>query len=89
MSPLLRRVLLIGMIVVPDGPAFGKIEEMLFDGATVEQLAKRAKTTKVSVYAHLNHLRKVLKLVETDEVASKRPEHRFMHHEFWQSSFCA
>jgi hypothetical protein len=41
----------------------GKMDEMLFDGATVEQLAKGAKTTKASVYVHLNHLRKVHKLV--------------------------
>jgi len=40
----------------------GKIDEMLFDGATVEQLAKRAKTTKATVYVHLTHLRKVHKL---------------------------
>lgn len=40
----------------------GKMDEMLFDGATVEQLAKGAKTTKASVYVHLNHLRKVHKL---------------------------
>ena len=36
----------------------GKIDEMLFDGATVEQLAKGARTTKASVYVHLTHLRK-------------------------------
>lgn len=36
----------------------GKIDEMLFDGATIEQLAKVAKTTKASVYVHLTHLRK-------------------------------
>jgi hypothetical protein len=41
----------------------GKMDEMLFDGATVEQLAKGARTTKASVYVHLNHLRKVHKLV--------------------------
>jgi hypothetical protein len=40
----------------------GKMDEMRFDGATVEQLAKKAKTTKASVYVHLNHLRKVHKL---------------------------
>lgn len=40
----------------------GKIDEMLFDGATVEQLAKVAKTTKANVYVHLTHLRKVHKL---------------------------
>jgi hypothetical protein len=41
----------------------GKMDEMLFDGATVEQMAKGAKTTKASVYVHLTHLRKVHKLV--------------------------
>lgn len=41
----------------------GKIDEMLFDGATVEHLAKGAKTTKATVYVHLNHLRKEHKLV--------------------------
>ena len=41
----------------------GKMDEMLFDGATVEQLAKGAKTTKASVYVHLTHLRKVHRLV--------------------------
>ena len=40
----------------------GKMDEMLFHGATVEQLAKGAKTTKGTVYVHLNHLRKVHKL---------------------------
>ncbi len=40
----------------------GKIDEMLFDGATVEQLAKVAKTTKANVYVHLTHLRTVHKL---------------------------
>ena len=40
----------------------GKIDEMLLDGATVEQLAKKAKTTKATVYVHLTHLRKVHKL---------------------------
>jgi DNA invertase Pin-like site-specific DNA recombinase len=40
----------------------GKMDEMLFDGATTEQLAKGAKTTKGTVYVHLNHLRKVHKL---------------------------
>lgn len=39
------------------------IDEMLFDGATVEQLAKGAKTTKATVYVHLTHLRKVHKRV--------------------------
>jgi len=40
----------------------GKIDEMLFDGATAEQFAKGAKTTKGTVYLHLNHLRKEHKL---------------------------
>jgi len=40
----------------------GKIDEMLFDRATVKQLAKRARTTKANVYVHLTHLRKVHKL---------------------------
>jgi hypothetical protein len=40
----------------------GKMDKMLFDGATIEQMAKGAKTTKASVYVHLNHLRKVHKL---------------------------
>ena len=40
----------------------GKMDEMLFDGATIEQMAKGAKTTKGTVYVHLNHLRKVHKL---------------------------
>ena len=40
----------------------GKMDEMLFDGATVEQLAKGARTTKGAVYVHLSHLRKVHKL---------------------------
>ncbi len=40
----------------------GRMDEMLFDGATIEQLAKETKTTKASVYVHLTHLRKVHKL---------------------------
>ena len=40
----------------------GKMDEMLLDGATIEQLAKGAKTTKATVYVHLTHLRKVHKL---------------------------
>lgn len=40
----------------------GKMDEMLFDGAIVEQLAKGAKTTKASVYVHLTHWRKVHQL---------------------------
>jgi DNA invertase Pin-like site-specific DNA recombinase len=43
------------------GTTAGKIDEMLFDGATVEQMAKAAKTTQATVYMHLNHLRKVHK----------------------------
>ena len=41
----------------------GKMDEMLFDGATIEHLSKGAKTTKGAVYVHLSHLRKVHKLV--------------------------
>ena len=51
----------------------GKIDEMLFDGATVEQLAKGAKTTKATVYVHLTHLRKVHKLA----VVRKDGMHRY------------
>ena len=40
----------------------GKIDEMLFDGATIEQMAKGARTTKATVYVHLTHLRKIHKL---------------------------
>jgi len=40
----------------------GKMDKMLFDGATVEQMARGAKTTKATVYVHLTHLRKVHKL---------------------------
>jgi hypothetical protein len=40
----------------------GKMDEMLLRGATVEQLAKGARTTKGAVYVHLSHLRKVHKL---------------------------
>jgi hypothetical protein len=40
----------------------GKIDEMLLDGATIEQMAKGAKTTKATVSVHLTHLRKVHKL---------------------------
>ena len=39
-----------------------KIDEMLLDGATIEQMAKGAKTTKATVSVHLTHLRKVHKL---------------------------
>ena len=42
--------------------AAGKMDEMLLDGATIEQMAKRAKTTKATVSVHLTHLRKVHKL---------------------------
>jgi len=47
-----------------------KIDEMLLDGATIEQMAKGAKTTKATVSVHLTHLRKVHKLiiVRTDGV---------------------
>jgi DNA invertase Pin-like site-specific DNA recombinase len=44
------------------GTTADKIDEMLLDGATIEQMAKGAKTTKATVYMHLNHLRKVHKL---------------------------
>jgi hypothetical protein len=44
------------------GTDAGNIDEMLLDGVAIEQLAKGAKTTKASVYVHLNHLRKVHKL---------------------------
>ena len=39
----------------------GKIDEMLFDGATTEQLARERKQ-RATVYVHLTHLRKVHKL---------------------------
>jgi hypothetical protein len=42
--------------------AAGKMDEMLLDGATIEQMAKGAKTTKATVSVHLSHLRKVHKL---------------------------
>jgi hypothetical protein len=44
------------------GTTADKIDEMLLDGATIEQMAKGAKTTKATVYMHQNHLRKVHKL---------------------------
>ena len=44
------------------GTAADKIDEMLLDGATIEQMAKRAKTTKATVSVHLSHLRKEHKL---------------------------
>ena len=44
------------------GTTAGKIDEMLLDGATIEQMAKKAKTTKATVSVHLTHLRKVHKL---------------------------
>jgi len=44
------------------GTTAGKIDEMLLDGATIEQMAKGAKTTKATVSVHLTHLRKVHKL---------------------------
>ena len=42
--------------------AAGKMDEMLLDGATIEQMAKGAKTTKATVSVHLTHLRKEHKL---------------------------
>ena len=42
--------------------AAGKMDEMLLDGATIEQMAKRANTTKATVSVHLTHLRKEHKL---------------------------
>ncbi len=44
------------------GTTADKIDEMLLDGATIEQMAKRAKTTKATVSVHLSHLRKEHKL---------------------------
>jgi len=44
------------------GTAADKIDEMLLDGATIDQMAKGAKTTKATVSVHLTHLRKVHKL---------------------------
>ncbi len=44
------------------GTTSGKIDEMLLDGATIQQMAKGAKTTKATVSVHLTHLRKVHKL---------------------------
>jgi predicted ArsR family transcriptional regulator len=44
------------------GTTADKIDEMLLDGATIEQMAKSAKTTKATVSVHLTHLRKVHKL---------------------------
>jgi len=44
------------------GTTADKIDGMLLDGATIEQMAKRAKTTKATVSVHLTHLRKVHKL---------------------------
>src|SRR5512136_3116987 len=43
--------------------AAGKMDEMLLDGATIEQMAKGAKTTKATVSVHLTHLRKEHKLI--------------------------
>jgi hypothetical protein len=45
----------------------GKIDDMLFDGATIKQMAKGARTTKATVYVHLNHLRKIHKLAVIKE----------------------
>jgi len=44
------------------GTTAGKIDEMLLDGATIDQMAKKAKTTKATVSVHLTHLRKEHKL---------------------------
>ena len=44
------------------GTTADKIDEMLLDGATIEQMAKKAKTTKATVSVHLSHLRKEHKL---------------------------
>ena len=44
------------------GTTAGKIDEMLLAGATIEQMAKGAKTTKATVSVHLSHLRKEHKL---------------------------
>ena len=44
------------------GTTADKIDEMLLDGATIEQMAKKAKTTKATVSVHLTHLRKEHKL---------------------------
>ena len=45
------------------GTTVEKIDEMLLDGATIERMAKGAKTTKATVSVHLTHLRKVHKLI--------------------------
>jgi hypothetical protein len=45
----------------------GKMDEMLFDGATIEQMAKAAKTTKATVSVHLTHLSKEHKLAIVNE----------------------
>jgi len=52
------------------GTTADKIDEMLLDGATIEQMAKRAKTTKATVSVHLTHLRKehMLAIVKKDGV---------------------
>ena len=54
------------------GTTADKIDEMLLDGASIEQMAKGAKTTKATVSVHLTHLRKVHKLaiVKKDGVLS-------------------
>ncbi len=41
----------------------GKIDEMLFTGASVRDMAQRAETTVNTIYMHLNHLRKEHHLV--------------------------
>ena len=52
------------------GTTADKIDELLLDGATIEQMAKRAKTTKATVSVHLTHLRKehMLAIVKKDGV---------------------
>jgi len=49
------------------GTTAGKIDEMLLDGATIDQMAKGAKTTKATVSVHLTHLRKEHKLAIVKE----------------------
>ena len=49
------------------GTTADKIDEMLLDGATIDQMAKGAKTTKATVSVHLTHLRKEHKLAIVKE----------------------
>jgi len=49
------------------GTTASKIDDMLLDGSTIEQMAKKAKTTKATVSVHLTHLRKEHKLVIVKE----------------------